>query len=925
MGRTCAVVGCRTGYKKEEKDDHVTLHVFPQDRDLLKEWLRRIARKDKPSKYSGVCSKHFKDDDFITTSKDTNKRRKRASCVLQKRYLKSHAIPSIFPHSTGHFPPPPPTPRSENATSASRLQSDVLAVEAQYTNFVNQDQLQSFEDLRSRAKSDAWTINYTNEWAKVDSENHIQFICLDFDPNGICRIASSLFIDSNLVITVVSREKVIPSHHYRHLADRNNKISLFTQFTNLLAFVKSLSEGNSFEPSFSAEVMRVSDSLLEFAQECSLDVPKLNRLQFLCEQLRLLVHDSNFAMRYSSNLITISYLLYFTSPSSYRVLRSSNILFLPTIRHLQTITKPISQCDIRKYLSVRISSLNQFQRYVVLIIDEIYVEKKRELSGGKIFGYTSDSRHLARTALVFMISSITGGYRDVVKIVPTDSLNSVKLNESYEFVIQEVQSVGFQVVCISVDNHPVNRRFFAYLCHNGTRSSVENPNFPNQPIFLTFDTTHNVKNLFNNWDKKKEFKFSQSEGPIANIGHLKEICTAEIGRPIKIAPQLNLNIFSPSSIQKTSTKFAAAIFNEKSCHALRHYATPCNKYNDTAEFIDKVLSMWKILNVRSPNIGKAKRDKFRDPITSSDDWKLGFLEEMQSFFMKWRDTCTSQDKHKHSLSKETFEAIIFSLESICKLCRYLMAHCQFNYVLLGHISSDNLEERFGWIRQLSGANYYISIRQLLENEGKIKCFSLMKYNVLSLDDLRSDLQSPSQSVEYSDLSDCIPSPEEIMLPSNDEKNAIYFVAGYISRSVLNRTKCSSCRSILVSDLVSGEPNLETESCLVEQISRGGLFHPSEFCYDICILCWKLASYLFSNQSVHDRFLSGSNQKVVFIDLFQTFSINHVCPTDCENGHPFVRYITGSFFNCVYKNFVNESEIGHSGTCAKIAKLSSKKR
>ena len=70
--------------------------------------------------------------------------------------------------------------------------------------------------------------------------------------------------------------------------------------------------------------------------------------------------------------------------------------------------------------------------------------------------------------------------------------------------------------------------------------------------------------------------------------------------------------------------------------------------------------------------------------------------KMLLFFVQWQEESSTN----FSLSKETFTALILSLESLCKLCEYLLNHCQFNYVLLGHVSSDNLEERFGWLRQL---------------------------------------------------------------------------------------------------------------------------------------------------------------------------------------------------------------------------------
>ena len=99
--------------------------------------------------------------------------------------------------------------------------------------------------------------------------------------------------------------------------------------------------------------------------------------------------------------------------------------------------------------------------------------------------------------------------------------------------------------------------------------------------------------------------------------------------------------------------------------------------------------------------------------------------------------------------------------------------------------------------------YYISIRQLMINGHKIKCYSLIKNDgIFAIDCLKSDYETEHMhdSSPVSELRDSIPSPDEVLLSSKDEKNAIYFVAGYISRSVLNQTKCSYCRDFLVSEL-----------------------------------------------------------------------------------------------------------------------------
>ena len=74
-----AAINCKSGYSSEEKKLNITYHSFLlNDKELLCKWLKNIARKKfKPSKYSKLCSLHFKPDDFIKVSHDSKQRRKR--------------------------------------------------------------------------------------------------------------------------------------------------------------------------------------------------------------------------------------------------------------------------------------------------------------------------------------------------------------------------------------------------------------------------------------------------------------------------------------------------------------------------------------------------------------------------------------------------------------------------------------------------------------------------------------------------------------------------------------------------------------------------------------------------------------------------------------------------------------------------------
>ena len=58
--------------------------------------------------------------------------------------------------------------------------------------------------------------------------------------------------------------------------------------------------------------------------------------------------------------------------------------------------------DDERYLQMRYSQLNAFDRNIIVMIDEIYLSKRIEATGGHILGLT-DNCEIACTALCFMV------------------------------------------------------------------------------------------------------------------------------------------------------------------------------------------------------------------------------------------------------------------------------------------------------------------------------------------------------------------------------------------------------------------------------------------------------------------------------------------------------------------------------------------
>ncbi len=72
-----------------------------------------------------------------------------------------------------------------------------------------------------------------------------------------------------------------------------------------------------------------------------------------------------------------------------------------------------------------------------------------------------------------------------------------------------------------------------------------------------------------------------------------------------------------------------------------------------------------------------------------------------------------------------------------------------DYVLLGNFQSDPLEKRFSWYRQLSGGNYFLSVRQVFQNEKKIKVVTILRYAGCTVKEMQEIASSAGKDTETS--------------------------------------------------------------------------------------------------------------------------------------------------------------------------------
>ncbi|MCP4490055.1 MAG: hypothetical protein GY820_22465 [Gammaproteobacteria bacterium] len=179
--------------------------------------------------------------------------------------------------------------------------------------------------------------------------------------------------------------------------------------------------------------------------------------------------------------------------------------------------------------------------------------------------------------------------------------------------------------------------------------------------------------------------------------------------------------------------------------------------------------------------------------TGSGDWKIRFLHEFAYFLQLWKDSGA------RGLTTETFLATRHTCDALADAAEFCLNRLGLNYVLLGAFQSDPLESRFGWYRQLSGANYYISVKQLVESERKIRALSLAKFSTLSIKEMDKYLENVGNNWDKAAVEQMAIEMSSAAEYEADlaDVNAIFYVAGALVRSELRQNKCQFCPEILL--------------------------------------------------------------------------------------------------------------------------------
>ena len=227
----------------------------------------------------------------------------------------------------------------------------------------------------------------------------------------------------------------------------------------------------------------------------------------------------------------------------------------------------------------------------------------------------------------------------------------------------------------------------------------------------------------------------------------------------------------------------------------------------------------------------------------------------------------------------------------------------------------------------AGANYYLSVRQFLEAEKKIRIRCLVKFsnmNMKEINEISHGTAAENKAKVERDAARIL-----AMLPSDGlsdytatecdgEETVVYYIAGFIARSVLKQTKCECCTELIAKDKTAPQIEIEDSGSespfqkakedFLNSINRGGLVHPSDLVHLVCMQALHLRNELFHGE-IEKAFFETELQLEVFVDplrikLDNTLELLSPLDQECDDGHNFASFIpniTAKFFNCLSKN------------------------
>ena len=199
--------------------------------------------------------------------------------------------------------------------------------------------------------------------------------------------------------------------------------------------------------------------------------------------------------------------------------------------------------------------------------------------------------------------------------------------------------------------------------------------------------------------------------------------------------KLNEVSIFPKPIERQKVATCLRVFCDATLNALLNHPGMLNvaDVEDTGIFLKKVITWWKVINVKALGADTRHNDPLQAVIRDPEDARLYTLLEFGDMAL---NMSSKQGKRVKQLSKDTAVAIHHTCYGMVELCRHLLSTTH-EYVCLGIFTTDFLEKEFCKLPQGSGGTYFISVQQVIEKV-RIKQASLLLSLNVDIDEFSAE-------------------------------------------------------------------------------------------------------------------------------------------------------------------------------------------
>ena len=388
-----------------------------------------------------------------------------------------------------------------------------------------------------------------------------------------------------------------------------------------------------------------------------------------------------------------------------------------------------SELDSLKALKL-LQKSGKISENVILIADEMYLQKSSQYHSGKYVGADADG-NLYKGVMVFMVVGLKESVPVVINAFPETSVTGEWIASKLDYCITSLAKKGFKVRGVVTDNHSANAKAFQVLTAQYPSSfslCIKHP-INELPTYLFFDNVHIMKNIRNNLLNAKKFVFPAFSLDIMKDKNLASdggyICWSDLHGVhdrdkalqgyLRKAPELTYAALHPGN-NKQNVPLALGIFHETTIAAFKCYYP---ERKEAAEFLTLINAWWTIINART----QYSNNVLANAIVL-EDGKADYLHSFASWLEKWSLT----SRNIFSLSKQTFDALIRTLKAQSNLIKDLHSE-GFKFVIPRRFQSDPLEKRFAQYRQMSGGRFLVSLREVQSSEKILLIRSMIKEDI----------------------------------------------------------------------------------------------------------------------------------------------------------------------------------------------------